>query len=81
LATGILIAATNAIGYIFICSNLIWYDFLLRILWGITLIILILFYGRYNGAIGFGISMLGAYIVNMFGQVLVLFAKFRFKQQ
>ena len=76
LATGVLIAITNAIGYIFICSNLIWYDFWLRIVWGIALILLIYFFGRYNGAVGYGISILGAYIVNLIAQVIVLFVKF-----
>jgi O-antigen/teichoic acid export membrane protein len=79
LATGILVALTNAIGYIFICSNLIWYDFILRIFWGIALIVLILFYGRYNGAIGYAISILGASIVHMIAQGFVLLIKFKYK--
>lgn len=79
LATGVLVALTNAIGYIFICSNLIWYDFILRIFWGIALIVLILFYGRYNGAIGYAISILGASIVHMIAQGFVLLIKFKYK--
>lgn len=72
LATGILVALNNAIGYIFICSNLIWYDLLLRIFWGITLIVLLLLYGRYNGVIGYAISILGATVVHMFIQISLL---------
>lgn len=79
LATGVLVALTNAIGYIFICSNLIWYDFILRIFWGIALIVLILFYGRYNGAFGYAISILGASIVHMIAQGFVLLIKFKYK--
>ena len=79
LATGILVALTNAIGYIFICSNLIWYDFILRIFWGVALIILILLYGRHNGAIGYAISILGASIVHMIAQGFVLLIKFKYK--
>jgi O-antigen/teichoic acid export membrane protein len=77
LATGILVALNNAIGYIFICSNLIWYDFILRILWGVSLIVLILFYGRYNGAIGYAISILGASIVHMIAHIFILAIKFK----
>jgi O-antigen/teichoic acid export membrane protein len=79
LATGVVVALTNAIGYIFICSNLIWCDFLLRIFWGIALIFLILFYGKYNGAIGYANSMLGASIVQMIAQGIILLMKFKFK--
>lgn len=79
LATGVLIALTNAIGYIFICSNLIWYDFILRIFWGVALLILILFYGRYNGVIGYAVSILGASIVHMIAQGFVLLIKFKYK--
>jgi len=80
LATGVLIAITNAIGYIFICSNLIWYDFYLRIIWGITLILFIVFYGRYNGALGYGVSILSAYVINLITQVIIIFLKFRHKK-
>lgn len=79
LVTGILIALNNAIGYILICSNLIWYDFILRIFWGFALILLILFYGRYNGALGYAISILGASIVHMIAQVFIILIKFKFK--
>jgi O-antigen/teichoic acid export membrane protein len=81
LLTGILIATTNAIGYIFICSNLMWYDFILRIAWGIALVLLILFFGRYNGAIGYGASILGASIIHIIAQGFVLFLKFRYKRK
>ena len=77
LLTGVLIAVNNAIGYILICSNLIWYDFLSRIFWGIALILLILFYGRYNGAIGYGISLLGASIIHMITQIVILLVKLK----
>lgn len=72
LATGVLVALNNAIGYIFICSNLIWYDFVLRIFWGVTLIVLLLIYGRYNGVTGYAISILGATIVHMIIQIFLL---------
>lgn len=81
LATGVLIALTNAVGYIFICSNMVWIDFYLRIIWGVVLLFLIWFYGRYNGPLGYGISIMGAYtiyllvqlgyIIFMYGKVLV----------
>ncbi len=77
LLTGISISVTNAIGYIFICSNLIWYDFILRIFWGIALIVLIFFYGRFNGALGYGVSILGASIVHMVAQIFILLLKFK----
>lgn len=79
LVTGILVALNNAIGYILICSNLIWYDFILRILWGIALILIILFYGRYNGAVGYAYSILGASIVHMLAQAIIILLKFKFK--
>lgn len=81
LTIGVFVASTNAIGYIFICSNLIWYDFLLRIFWGISLILLIFFYGRYNGAIGYAISILGAFIVYLVTQIIVLVLKFRYNRK
>lgn len=77
LLTGILVAVTNAIGYIFICSNLIWYDFILRIFWGLALVVLIFFYGRFNGALGYGTSILGASIVHMVAQIIILLFKFK----
>ncbi|MBP6757362.1 MAG: oligosaccharide flippase family protein [Bacteroidia bacterium] len=79
LVTGILIALNNAVGYILICSNLIWYDFILRIFWGIALILIILFYGRYNGAIGYAISILWASIVHMIAQAFIILIKFKYK--
>ncbi len=79
LATGILVSLTNAVGYIFICSNLIWYDFILRIFWGVALILLVLFYGRYNGVIGYAISILGASIVHMIAQGFILLTKVKYK--
>jgi O-antigen/teichoic acid export membrane protein len=78
LATGVIVALSNAIGYIFICSNLMWYDFLLRIFWGITLILLILFYGKFNGAMGYANSILGASIVQIIAQGIILLMKFKF---
>ncbi len=79
LVTGILIALNNAVGYILICSNLIWYDFILRIFWGIALMLLIFFYGRYNGAIGYAISILGASIIHMIAQAFIILIKFKYK--
>lgn len=79
LLTGILIALNNAVGYILICSNLIWYDFILRIFWGIALMLLIFFYGRYNGAIGYAISILGASIIHMIAQAFIILIKFKYK--
>ena len=78
LITGILIALTNSIGYIFICSNLIWIDFILRIFWGIALLVLIFLYGRYNGAIGYAYSILGASLIHLIAQGFVLLAKIKF---
>lgn len=79
LLTGILIALTNAIGYIFICSNLIWYDFFLRIFWGVALILFLLFYGKHHGAFGYAFSIVGASIVHMVAQVIVLLYKLNSK--
>lgn len=75
LLIGILIALTNSIGYIFICSHLIWYDLILRIVWGISLIIILISYGRFNGALGFGLSTLGAYLIYFILQIIFLFSK------
>ncbi|MNS69050.1 Polysaccharide biosynthesis protein [compost metagenome] len=80
LITGILVALTNAIGYIFICSNLIWYDFILRIFWGISLIALLLLFGRNNGVIGYATSILGASVIHMIVQICLLLIKFSFKK-
>ena len=77
LVAGILIAATNAIGYIFICSNLVWFDFFLRVCWGVTLLLLIFFYGRYNGATGYGLSIVGASMVHILSQGIILLYKFK----
>ncbi len=79
LATGVLVALSNALDYIFICSNLFWYDFILRIFWGITLMLLILFYGKYNGAMGYANSILGATLVTMIAQGIILWIKFKYK--
>ncbi|WP_372745760.1 oligosaccharide flippase family protein [Lutibacter sp.] len=77
LLTGVLIAVTNAIGYIFICSNLIWYDFLLRVFWGLALILIIVFYGKGNGAVGYGLSILFASVVHMVMQLVILMFNFK----
>lgn len=71
LATGVLIALTNAVGYVFICSNWVWCDFYLRIVWGITLVLLISFYGRFNGALGYSLSFTGAYMIYFLIQLIV----------
>jgi len=76
LATSILVAISNAIGYVFICSNLIWYDFVLRVFWGIAQILLVLFFGKNHGAIGYSVSILGAYLLYIFLQIVVLVTKF-----
>ncbi|HEX2848001.1 MAG TPA: oligosaccharide flippase family protein [Chitinophagaceae bacterium] len=80
LLTGVLIALTNAIGYIFICSNLIWYDFFLRIFWGLALILFLIFYGKHHGALGYAISIVGASVVHMIAQVIVLLYKLSYKK-
>lgn len=72
LLIGILIAITNAVGYIFICSNLVWFDFYIRLFWGVALVLLIYFYGRFNGASGYGLSVLGAEVVHLLSQFFTL---------
>jgi|GEM_PF-3198155 len=76
LFTGIFIALTNAIGYVFICSNLMWYDFVLRVFWGIAQIAILYFYGKNHGALGFSLSILGGYIIYFIFQCIFLLFKF-----
>lgn len=72
LVTGILIALTNAIGYIFICSNMVWLDFKLRLIWAISWLMIVIFYGKNNESIGYGISLLCSYAVLLMGQTVIL---------
>ncbi len=57
LVTGILVAVTNSVGYIFICSNLSWFDFGMRIGWAIAVLISSLLL-KHKGSIGFASSFL-----------------------
>lgn len=75
LLTGISIAITNAIGYIFICANMVWYDFYLRIFWSLSLLLIMSTYGKYNGAYGYAISTLSSYIVLLLTQFTILLTK------
>jgi O-antigen/teichoic acid export membrane protein len=75
LTTGILIAITNAIGYIFICSNMVWLDFKLRLVWAISWLIIVIVYGKHNESIGYGISILCSYAVLLTGQTITLLYK------
>ncbi len=79
LTTGIVISLTNSVGYIFICSNLIWIDFFLRIFWGISVVTLTFFFHGYNGPEGFALPILGASLIHIFTQVLVIFYHFKFR--
>ena len=70
--TGVLIALTNALGYIFICTNLVWYDFYLRIIWGVSWLITALYFNIDKGANGYGFSILISYIVLLGLQLFAL---------
>ena len=72
LLTGIAIAITNAIGYIFICSNRMWLDLYLRIISGLSIIAFVFFIGRYQGAIGYASAFLFGTIVYFALQLLFL---------
>ncbi len=50
--------------------------FILLIFWGISLM-LIIFYGKYNGAIGYANSILGASIVHLVAQGFIILIKFK----
>ncbi len=78
LSTGVLVALTNAVGYIFICSNLVWYDFILRIFWGVALILIIIIYGKYHGTVGYATSIFGASVSHIIAQLIVLVVKLKF---
>jgi O-antigen/teichoic acid export membrane protein len=72
LLTGVSIAASNAMGYIFICSNKTWLDLYFRIVSGISIVCIIFFWGRYNGAYGYASGYLYGTIFYLVLQVLYL---------